>query len=448
MPPQLALLVCVIFILWLFARDRKLRPMTSWGLWVALLWIMIIGSRPVGFWFGGESYLQKSKDYILEGSALDRNVFLVLIVAGVVVLLRRRVNWRRFFASNRWYFAFFIYCGISVIWSDYPFVSFKRWSKGLGMVVMVLIILTENDPVQSMKAVFARYTYFAIPFSIVFIKYFPEFGRYYNRWTWEPGYCGVATYKNELGCILFCCGLFLFWDLIEMRTKGGRKTDKADLLCRIVLLSMVFWLTRKANCATALLCLILGMGILFFMRSPVAKRAVRYLGTLSLAAGLIILLLYSAPGLFEPVAEMLGREANLTGRTGIWTDLLKEPVNPFLGVGYEMFWVPATRERYRLTQAHNGYLETYLNGGLVGVFLLLALIVTTGSKLKRELLLGSSYGILRFSFLVTTVLYNWTEALFRGVTLIWMMLLIAALDYPHSAMSMPKTKARKPNGFR
>src|SRR5213592_48682 len=174
MSPHLALWICVLFVLWLFVKDRKLRPMTSAGFWVPLLWVAIIGSRPVSFWLGGGVRIDTPDDY-LDGSPLDRNVFLLLIVAGLVVLIRRRVDWGRIFASNRWLFAFFLYCCLTLIWSDYPFTSFKRWVKDFGNVVMVLVILTEAAPAQALNAVFARYTYFAVPLSVIFIKYFPEF---------------------------------------------------------------------------------------------------------------------------------------------------------------------------------------------------------------------------------------------------------------------------------
>jgi len=451
MPRQLALSVYVLLILWLFVRDRKWRPMTSVALWVPLLWIVIIGSRPVSVWLGVPIDID-SRVTDLEGSPLDRNVYFILIGLGLLVLLKRRLNWGGIFASNFWLFVFFLYCGISVIWSDYSFVSFKRWIKDLGNVVMALVILTEKDPVQAIRAVFARYTNFAIPLSVAFIKYFPDLGRYYHHWTWEAGYCGVGLDKNELGCMVFICGLFLIWDLIKMRTKGGTKTDKPDLFGRVVLLLMVFWLIRLADSQTALLCLILGTGILFFMRPPLCERRAKYLGMCSLAVGLLILLLYSIPGISEGIVGMLGRNMTLTGRTDLWSELLKAPINPLLGEGYQSFWIGPISQRYTHTfwwkpnQAHNGYLQTYLDGGLVGVFLLMTMIVSAGRNLKKVLLLGDTYGILRFSFLITVVIYNWTEAVFNRMNPVWFILLIAALDYPRSPESMAENMAESAKG--
>jgi hypothetical protein len=75
----------------------------------------------------------------------------------------------------------------------------------------------------------------------------------------------------------------------------------------------------------------------------------------------------------------------------------------------------------------------------------MALIVSTGSKLKKELLLGSSYGTLCFSFLVAAVFYNWTEAVFSGLSLVWITLLIAVLNYPRWPRSIPENVAESAN---
>jgi exopolysaccharide production protein ExoQ len=448
MPRDLALVICVLFIMWLFVRDQKWRPMTSWSLWIPLLWILIVGSRPISSWSGGGMQEMTAGDYT-EGSPLDRNILLLLIFVGLIVLLRRRINWGRVFATNLWVCVFLLYCCISAIWSDYPFVSFKRWVKDIGNVVMVMIIISEDDPVKATKAVFGRYIYLAIPLSVLFIKYFPELGRYYNYWTGEVSFSGVTIEKNTLGCVLLVCNLFLVWDFIEMQT-AGRKTDIADFSARVLLIVMEFWLIGVARSSTALVCIIVGTGILILLRPPLSKRRAIHIGAYSLAAGLFIIFIYCVPGIFEAIAELIGRDVTLTGRSDIWANLLKEPVDPILGKGYQDFWIPTMRERYNLNQAHNGYLETYLNGGLVGFFLLIAMIISAGSTLKKELLIGNSYGSLRFSILIANVLMNWTEAAFGGLSFAWVTLLIAILNYPHSPSSMAKNtvNGRSRNGLK
>lgn len=441
MQSGLALFICILFILWLFARDQKLRPMTSWGLWVVLMWVAIIGSRPVGYWFGfGDD--PKPPEFYLDGSPIDRNTFLVLIILGAVALWRRRPDWREIFKSNPWFFAFIIYCGISIIWSDYPFVSFKRWIKELGNIIMILIMLTEEDPIEATRAVFARYTYLAIPLSVVVIKFFPDIGSYYTPDSGEVLFRGIQIEKNFFGLIIFVSSLFLIWELIYPRSVTGGKRDKVDLLNHGVLLLLAVWLLYIANSSTALLCMILGASILLFSKLSFVKSQVRYLGTYSLVLGTLVFLLYYIPGMLDTFVGVVGRDSTFTGRTDIWTDLLNEPLNPLLGAGYQSFWLGSRMEYYferyifHLNQAHNGYLESYLNGGLIGLSLLMAAIVYTGRKLKKELLFENSFGTLLIAFLVVAAFYNLTEAMFGKPNVSWFTLSIAALYFPPAYRSI------------
>jgi O-antigen ligase len=417
--------------------------MASRSLWIPLIWIVIIGSRPLSYWFGGGLQIEKPGDY-LDGSPLDRNIFILLILLGLLMLWRHRIDWGKLFTSNRWLFAFFLYYCISLIWSDFPFVGFKRWFKDLGNVVMILIIVTDKNPAKATQAVFARYAYLAMPLSMLFMKYFPELGRYYNQWTWEPAFCGITTNKNELGCTTFICGLFLIWELIEMRTAGSRKMDKADLLGRAILLLTVIWVVVQAESSTARTCLILGTGFLLFMQFPFAKRQVGYLGTYTLVLSFLTFILYSVPGLLELLIELMGRDMTLTGRTDLWADLLSTPINPILGTGYKSFWLGPdavllwNKYSYHPIQAHNGYLETYLQGGLVGLSLLIIMIVSACGKLKEDLMHGDSFGILRFMFLTIAIFYNWTEAFFNAMSPLWCIVLLAALSYPGQAKATPE----------
>ena len=461
MPRQFALLVCILFMSWLFYRDHGLRPMTSRTLWIPLLWLFIIGTRPVSFWFNVNVPHESIEDY-LEGSPVDRYIFMVLFLAGSVSLLRRRVNWGFLARHNIWFIAFFAYCAVSVLWSHYPFVAFKRWIKDLGNVVMILLILTETDPVQAVKAVFARYTYLVIPLSVVFIKYFPDIGREYNRWTWLPSYIGAAINKNELGMTLVVCGLFLAWDLFGMQhpesaeesfdfateegtdpgteesAKDGTKATLADLFGRIALFVMVAWLLVISNSSTAIVCMFLGIGSFFLLR---IERVAGYFGTYSLVLASIVLSLY----LYDPrgFIGVLGRDTTFTGRTDLWADLLHVRIDPYLGEGYKSFWlgpwVMDLWEKYpfRVNQAHNGYMEIYLNGGLVGVGLLAGMIVATGNKLKNGLLSGNPLGMFCIPLFFTSLINNMTEATFNALSIIWFVIILSALYCPPSPGSVP-----------
>ncbi|UOA10190.1 O-antigen ligase family protein [Methylobacter sp. S3L5C] len=473
-----------------------MKPMTSWGLWVPLWWIIIIGSRPVSAWFGIGRLQPETPQGYIQGSPVDAFVYFLLIIIGFSVLIRRRLRWGMLLASNPWLFAFFLYCFISIIWSDYPIVASKRWIKDFGNVIMVLIVLSEKDHVQAIKAVFLRYSYLTVPLSVFFINYLPEFGRNINQWTWEYSYIGVTEDKNALGCLALISGLFLMWDFIEIRTKHSIEKNEVnkpffakqssslqqkkiiyvkgtnhrrpfvakstadtimmtslDLASHVLLLLMVFYLIAKADSSTSLVSLFIGMCIFFFIRRSFAKKQflTRYLGTCCLILILLLLLLYSFPDILQSLFELLGEDMTLTGRTDLWADLLQSTINPFLGSGYQSFWLGSEAtslwEKYYFhpNQAHNGYLETYLNGGLIGLCLLIAVIISTGSKLKKEMLLGNSFGTLCFSFLVILVFSNWTEATFNRLSIQWVILILSSLNYSSLNDYIPINIARSRN---
>jgi hypothetical protein len=146
-------------------------------------------------------------DQYLEGNPLDRLVYSGLLAVGLLVLVRRRRPVGKLLLANAPVLCFFLYCAVSILWSDYPAVAFKRWHKALGDLVMVLVVLSDRNPSAAVKRLLSRTTYLLIPLSILFIKYYPNFGRVYGRWDWKVSYTGVATNKNTLGAICLLCGL-------------------------------------------------------------------------------------------------------------------------------------------------------------------------------------------------------------------------------------------------
>ena len=446
MPPQLAAALFVGFALWMFLRDRKRSATVSAAAWLPLIWVAIVGSRPVTLWFGGSLSMESPDDY-LKGSPVDMVIFLSLIVAGALVLIRRRVNWNTLVAGNIWLFIFFLYWLVSVAWSDYPFVGLKRWIKDMGNLIMVLVILTEADPIQTVKTVFARCAFVLLPLSVLFIKYYPDLGRYYNPWTWQPVYCGVATEKNALGCLVLVCGLFLAWEFFGMRWRGPNATPKGDVLSRVLLVLMMFWLLSKANSSTALVCWAMGAAIIYTLRFGWVKRQVRSLGTYTMVAALVIFSIYAIPGVLPALLELLGEDATLTGRTDLWNDLLSQSINPLMGTGYQSFWLGERAvvmwEKYYFhpNQAHNGYIETYLNGGFLGAGFLLVWLTMAGRDIKRDLLSGHEYARVRFAALIVGVFYNWTEAVFNRLSLVWFIILLAAVNYPRRPRAKPAQAA-------
>jgi O-antigen ligase len=435
MSSRLALILCWAFILWLYARDVKQRRGVSLAVWIPFLWAAILGSRPVSFWLSGGSAPEVSDDY-LEGSPMDRNFFLLLIGVGIWVLLKRRVQWNLFFGRNKILVVFYIFWGLSALWSDYTMVAFKRWIKEIGHVVMVLVILTEEDPVEAFKAVLARCSYVLIPLSVLFIRYIPDLGRFYTRWTWELMYTGITLEKNTLGNVTLMCGLFVLWNLLDFWDQRTPKTKAWEYAPHLLLLVMGAWLLTVAHSSTSIGCGLLGTAILLGLRLKAVRLRLPQLEGYLIGGALVLFMVQSVVDFKSAVIEGLGRDAGLTGRSDLWKELLHANINPLLGEGFYSFWIsdiagPICDNYYwHPNQAHNGYLDTYLNGGVLGVVLLLLVLWSSLRNIKQDLVRAGGTADLRLVYLFVMIIVNWTEAMFNKMSLGWFAMLLAMVDYP------------------
>src|SRR5207248_686027 len=144
-PPRLALFLTLAFIVFVFRRDMRERPNVSGALWLPLIWLVFTCSRPFSEWlriFGLPVSGGASNE---EGSPVDALFYYAMATAGLCILINRKVSLSEVLQRNGWLVAFIGYCFISIVWSDYPFISFKRVTKVFNHPIMALIILTEPD---------------------------------------------------------------------------------------------------------------------------------------------------------------------------------------------------------------------------------------------------------------------------------------------------------------
>lgn len=427
MPPILAAVLTIGLVIWLFARDPGRGPRTSAALWLPFAWMVITGSRFISQWMAIGARIDNQQD----GSTIDAIYFGALILAGIMVLAQRRVRLAQVISDNRWLAAFLFYCLLSTLWSDDPMVAAKRWIKVLGHPVMALIILTERDPSNAFRIVMRRLAYVLMPLSVLFVKYFPEYGRGFDQWTGAASSRGVALTKNDLGYICMAFGLFCVWNILTLFRRPRSFRRSHELLVSAMLLLMALWLLRMSDSMTSLMTLALGVATLLVLRvlNP------RSLGTVVVVVGILVVGLQVTFDVYTEILRMLGRNPTLTDRTAVWADALALQANPFLGAGFESFWLGErlaamwSKWWWQPTQAHNGYIEVYLNLGLIGVGLLLGLLVSTFHRAKRELLVDFDFASVKLAYLVAIVAFNYTEAAFKGVHLMWTLFYLIAATY-------------------
>ena len=132
---------------------------------------------------------------------------------------------------------------MSVFWSDFPFVAFKRWFRDLGNYLVILVALSDPRSVGGYPhCYFDRLCYLLIPLSVVLIKYYPAIGKSWDPWTGVAQYSGATTGKNMLGVLCLVSGLFFFWDTVTRWADRKERTDETDHLVNVAFIAMTLWL--------------------------------------------------------------------------------------------------------------------------------------------------------------------------------------------------------------
>jgi O-antigen ligase len=396
--------------------------------------MFILATRLPSQWFG--TGIGMSIQANEEGNAFDRIVDLVFILAGVIVLRSRLLRLRSFFEQNLALMLYLAFALASVLWSDYSFVALKRWIRDSCNILMVLVVLTDMHPVEAVKVVYRRLNYLLIPLSVLLVKYFPAIGKSYTYWNGTAMWIGPTTGKNLLGLLALLSTLFFLHDTLARWPERKKRTGKRIILVNVSFLAMSLWLLRLASSTTCLVICVLGSLVIVGAHTRISRRNPTLLKVLVPSSFLLYVLLAYGLDMNGQMAGAIGKDPTLTDRTVIWNYLLGLHTNPLLGTGYESFWMGDRLRKFwaesgegSINEAHNGFLEVYLNLGLVGLTLLAGVVVSSYRKICRRLNSDPKAASLDLAFWITMLFFSATEAGFRS-GLMWIVFLLGAVVVP------------------
>jgi exopolysaccharide production protein ExoQ len=431
MSATLATLIFAAGIIGLFYLNREPGLRTSKGLWIPVIWLLIIGSRAPSAWFKAPSQLSEG-DIYLQGNPFERNIYSVLLVFALFVLIARRRKIGEALRGSAPILLFLAYCAVSLLWSDYPDVGLKRWTKLVGDVAMVLIVITDVDPIAAFDRLVTRVGFLIVPISILFIRYYPDLGRAYDAWGGEVRWTGVTTNKNTLGMVCMIVGLGELWRIVRaFRNKKGRSRIRATIVHGTIVV-MAVYLLHVANSATSTTCF--GLGAFLILAISFFKPARKPIAVWTLAIGIVSIAACAAFFNLAGLVEQLGRNADLTGRTDLWNYVLSQPVSRVFGAGYESFWLGsrlATIERLSgqaPNQAHDGYIEILVNLGWIGITLLAIIILNGFWRITRAVVRDPEINCRPLAYFVAALIYNFTEAAFKMNDPMWVFFVLAIVS--------------------
>lgn len=254
---------------------------------------------------------------------------------------------------------------------------------------------------------------------------------------------------RETGILVGCSSAFYVLTLARIWKDKSEPFIKKGYHIMVLLFSLFILAgSSSSRSSTSVGVFMLGVMITFGLNG--VKHNIKTIRSFLVVTFLIILFanlmtnLVVRKSLFEVVVGAFGRDVTLTGRTPLWDVLLKLGARkPLHGAGYSGFWISSDSMPLRYMfdwipdTAHNGYIDLYVNIGLIGLVFLIGMIVIGYLKMEQAVDEDFNLGRFRIVFLVMNLIYNITESNWIYPTnLLWFIFVLINIDvrgiYPSS----------------
>jgi O-antigen ligase len=326
--------------------------------------------------------------------------------------------------------AYLAFAGASVVWSFNPTLSFIRFvQEVMVLTAIVLPALLAPRHADIMYGVFLCFGLAAAVNILLIPGGYVSFAQYGSALV-EIGYRGYFTGKNLLGEFAAVTCLLSFYQSLL-----GGKRRFLGIIVGILACTLLFLSNSKTALAlTPLSPVLAGILVLINKRFRISPAVV--MCTLAFICVAFCQLTDFNTG---RIAYMLTGDSSFTGRATIWNfaemEIARQPV---LGWGYQAFWlsgpnapsiVDAPGWVKSMPNAHNGYYDTMLELGYVGLAFLTVFLVSTlhmiGEVAKRNF--GKAWLLLSIALFI--MLYDFLETLWlRAFDLLWVVFVIVAVE--------------------
>jgi exopolysaccharide production protein ExoQ len=317
----------------------------------------------------------------------------------------------------------------SSLWSVDPGTTFRRGVALAMTAVFCAYLALRFTPVEIVRLAAIALVLLAAA-SLIAVAATPDLalggeGPKDGRWRGIVGSNTVFARYMALGALAVWC---------LRRQRWGLERYDAPV---ILLFLLCLW---QAQAATALLAFVAALAstLLVWRHRP---------GGLPLWARLLILALFAVPASYLVAAnylqilDLLGRDPTLTHRVYIWQAAFERGLDqPLFGAGYRSFWIYEYASdvlfntfgsgNTELGNGHNGYLDMWLELGLVGLGLTLALLLQNFLRVAAALRAGETDAAAFFGALLVFVLvYSVAEkVILEHSELVWLLFVAGSVS--------------------
>jgi O-antigen ligase len=373
---------------------------------------------------------------IAEGSLLRQVQFgTIFLTAGWLAYRHPAEALGIFRRMNPFLILLLIYCAASIAWSPAPNVTIKRVVLLGGLLLTGIVISPpiatprqfSHALLGTLSALVAVSAFVAVALPHIGVDLFLD-----GAWR------GIMWQKNLLGAVAGLCVMLWLRECMERRLPLGR-TAAATLFSIFVL--------YMSKSTTSMLVTAVGIAVYLALRQRWVRNS--HAGLIASLVGLSLLLaltylFYIATGrlptwqdVIAPIATLLNKSPDLTGRTEIWRLVLAAARQHLtFGIGYGAFWIGeggpaqfiADEFGWMPSHGHNGYIDLLNELGIVGLVLFIGLLLWHLASLFLLMRIDRDEAALHLSILVLMVISNFSESQFlRDVSLQNMVLVFSSV---------------------
>ncbi|MCV2225130.1 O-antigen ligase family protein [Pseudomonas mercuritolerans] len=314
----------------------------------------------------------------LEGNLANQVCGLLTLLVPLFFFIRHKVFLSKSFYRQNLFLLLFLGCvAASISWSSEPMLSFKRFVALLSVVFFAGFIAWRYS-IERIAFLFGCVIGAAALVGLIFALIRPDIA-FISGGIRDGAFRGVFAEKNA-GARLNAIAILLLLPMIRQRN------PMAMLYGLFALIAI-----GLAQSATAIALIVAGTASYAYFITLIRLRINRSLLAFTAATLVFFLLCGVLYANYAMLLELVGRDPSLTDRTLIWELLQPLIDDQFLkGYGFGAFWASADADAFitrwgYIGNAHSGYVETLLNGGLIQLIALLLMFAQTLSKRYRAI---------------------------------------------------------------
>lgn len=366
-----------------------------------------------------------------SGNRVENKIFWPLIAAialGCFALGNRsRLTWPRHIV---WLGAYLALAGASTLWAFKPEISFNRFAAQMMMIMCLLLpTMLAVRTADMMRSVLFCFAFGSLLNAVLILCGYSTVAIWVAG-TEDAGYSGYFTDKNALGQFAAFAILLSFHEILK---PGWRRV--LGFIIVVTGAYLIFAANSKAALGCVLLAAILSKLLFFISKKTGVGPAIVLLAAL-ICYGVLSRILGNLIG---RISWYLFHNYDLSGRTYIWDFVnIEIAKRPLFGWGYRSFWLvgpdsPTIGEAggwiKQMPEAHNGYLDTILDTGHVGLVLFLVFIFTTLHAVGQVENRDPARAWLLLSIALFIVLVNFLESgWMRGDDPLWLMFVLVVAE--------------------